>query len=136
MFVFLDLCLVPIIYFANSSAIYSYNTKAGDLSPNFFLRSEDTQLVYDKHNRQILIYEEAGTLSRATLDGSTITTLVMNENNIARFTYDGRRNVIYYLHENLRTIHMLNLTNMEDSEVTALAHISDIKDLDIDVLNE
>jgi hypothetical protein len=131
-----DVCQVPILYYANSSTIDTYNTKAGDLSPNFFLRSLDAQLVYDKHNRQILMYASGTTLSRVTLDGSNITTLATMEEHIRRFTYDGRRNIIYYLHDASEAIHMLNLTSMEDMEVGALAHLSNIKDLDIDVLNE
>jgi hypothetical protein len=99
------------------------------------LRSEDAQLVYDRENRQILTYDSVGTLSRVNLDGSSIATLVTNEN-IERFTYDADRNVIYYLHDSFGTIHKLNLTSMEDNEVGPLAHVSDIKDLDIDVLNE
>ena len=130
---FLDLCQVPILYYANSSTIYSYNTKAGE--QNLFLRSEATQLVYDRENRQIFTYDSVGTLSRVNLDGSSIATLVTNEN-IERFTYDADRNVIYYLHDSFGTIHKLNLTSMEDNEVGPLAHVSDIKDLDIDVLNE
>ncbi len=130
-----DLCQVPILYYANSSVIYSYNTKDGDFSPNLILRLPDTQLVYDKHNRQMLTYISAGTLSRVTLDGLNITTLATNEEFIRRFTYDGRRNIIYYLHDARQTIYMLNLTSMEDKEVGALSHISNIKDLDIDVLN-
>ncbi len=93
-------------------------------------------MVYDKHNRQILTYVSAETLSRVTLDGLNITTLATNEEFIRRFTYDGRRNIIYYLHNARQTIYMLNLTSMEDKEVGALSHISNIKDLDIDVLNE
>ena len=133
---FSDLCQVPILYYANSSAIDTYNTNAGDLSSNFFLRSPDAQLVYDKHNRQILMYASGTTLSRVTLDGSNITTLATDEEHIRRFTYDGRRNVIYYIHDARDAIHMLNLTSMQDNEIGALAHISNIKDLDIDVLNE
>ncbi|CAB4012521.1 fibropellin-1-like isoform X1, partial [Paramuricea clavata] len=130
------LCQVPILYYANSSTIDTYNTKAGNLSSNFFLRSPDSQLVYDKHNRQILIYASGTTLSRVTLDGSNITTLATDEEHIRRFTYDGRRNIIYYIHDARDAIHMLNLTNMQDNEIGALALISNIQDLDIDVLND
>ena len=96
----------------------------------------DTQLVFDKRNRQILTYQSAGTLSRVSLDGLNITTIVTGETTIGPFTYDAGRNIIYYLHNVIGTIYMLNLTSMEDNEVAALAHVSDIKDLDIDVLNE
>ena len=75
-------------------------------------------------------------LSRLSLNGSTIATLLENENNISRFTYDGRRNIIYYIHNAFGTIHMINLTSMEDHAVADLANISNIQDLDIDVSNE
>ena len=116
--------------------INSYNTKANDLSPMMFLESSDTQLVYDKHNRQILMYTLSGNISRVTLDGSDITTLATDVEHIRRFTYDGRRNIVYYLHDARNTIYMLNLTSMEESEISALAHLTNIKDLDIDVFNE
>ena len=116
--------------------INSYNTKANDTSPMLFLNLSDTQLVYDKYNRQIIVYTPSGNISRITLDGSGITTLATGEEFIRRFTYDGRRNIIYYLHDARETIHMLNLTSMEEREVGDLAHLTNIKDLDIDVFNE
>ena len=113
-----------------------YNTKADNPSPNLFLESSNIQLAYDKYNRQILMYTPSGNVSRVTLDGSDITTLATDVEHIRRFTYDGRRNIVYYLHDATQTIYMLNLTSMEDSEVSALAHIENIKDLDIDLSNE
>ena len=131
-----DLCQVPILYYANDSSIYIYHTKADYPLPNLFLESSDSQLVYDKHNRQIIMYSQSGNILRLTLDGSVIATLATGEEFIRRFTYDGRRNIIYYLHDATETIYMLNLTSMEDREVSDLAHIRNIKDLDIDLSNE
>jgi hypothetical protein len=127
---------VPILYYANNSAIYSYNTKASDRLPKLLLRSEDTQLVYDRHNREIVTYDATEMFSRLRLNGSTIATLLENVDDVKLFTYDGRRNVIYYIHKSLGNIHMINLTSMENNEVAVLDHFSDIKDLDIDILNE
>ena len=131
-----DICQVSILYFATSSSIYVYNANAGDNSPTTFLNMSDAQLVYDKTNRQILMYTSDGNISRTSLDGSIITTLATNEDQIERFAYDGRRNVIYYLHQAEKTIYKLNLTSGVHSEVEPLAHIKNIKDLDIDARNE
>lgn len=70
------------------------------------------------------------------MDGSEVETLAKDEQSIRNFAYDGRRNVIYYLHDLSDKIHMLNLTSGEDNEVEALVNVSSIQDLDIDVFNE
>ena len=139
MFSFLaDICQVPILYYASGSSIYTYNTKAGDHVPKEFLTPSDaTLLVYDRTNRTILLYSPStDVITRVSLDGSNTTTLATVSNEIERFTYDGKKNIVYYLDENTKDIRMLNLHNMNDSPVDLLANVSNVRDLDIDLQNE
>ena len=100
------------------------------------MQSSDSQLVYDRHTRQILVYNASEAIYMASLDGSVVKTLAIDEEFIKRFTYDGRRNVVYYLHNQADTIHMLNLTGMEDIEVGALSHFSSVRDLHFDAVKK
>ncbi|XP_028410565.1 uncharacterized protein LOC114533262 [Dendronephthya gigantea] len=129
-----DLCQVPILYYASDSAVYSYNTLTNKVMS--IMQSSDTRLVYDKHSRRVLVYNASEAIYMVSLDGSHVKTLAADEEFIERFTYDGRRNVIYYLHNQADTIHMLNLTNMQDDEVVALSGYSSIRDLDFDAVKD
>ncbi|XP_028394541.1 fibrillin-1-like [Dendronephthya gigantea] len=131
-----DHCKIPIIYYASVSRINSYNTLADNTSSSKIFDSSGSKLVYDKHNHNILVYNSSNAIYNVRLDGLVMEILATDEKYFQRFAYDGRRKNIYYVHKATQTIRMLNLTNMEDVKVKALANIHNIRGVDIDVLND
>ena len=106
------------------------------MSLNKFVDSFNSLLVNDRENHKILLYNSSETIYRISFDGSEAEVLATNLRFIRKFTYDGRNNVIYYLHNASETIHMIDLESLQESELQGLANVSGIRDVDFDASNK
>ena len=116
--------------------MFFYTTSSGIVSnSSVLLPTTNSILGYDRHNRKLLYYnDDTENVYTANLDGSNSTVLV-NVRNVDDFAYDGRRNVLYYLHKHTLKIHLVNVTSGEDAPFDALSSLSAIRDLEMDIKN-
>lgn len=106
------------------------------MSSTKIVDSSNSLLVKDRENRKILLYNSSETIYRISFDGSEVEALATNLRFIRKFTYDGRNNVIYYLHSANETIYMIDLDSLQESELQGLVNVSGIRDVDFDVSNK
>ena len=90
---------------------------------------------YDPVSRR-LFYYDSGNFYSIELDGSDLRHIAGGVNQVERFTVDGRNNIIFYIHESTDTVYMLNMTDLEDTQVVELADVTAAKDIDIDHVNK
>ena len=124
------------MYYATDFEIFFYNVAADNASSTKILDSSNSLLVKDREHNEILVYNSSETIYRISLNGSKVEVLATNLRFIWTFAYDGRKNVIYYLHSANETVHMLDLESSEESELQGLANVSGIRDLALDASNK
>ena len=133
---FLDSCQSPFLYYASDFEIFFYNVAGDNVLLTKIVDSFNSLLVNDRENHKILLYNSSETIYRISFDGSEAEVLATNLRFIRKFTYDGRNNVIYYLHNASETIHMIDLESLQESELQGLANVSGIRDVDFDASNK
>lgn len=132
-FLLLESCQVPYLFFSTSSGTLSYNTQESSSSPNMVDSLVNALLSFDGANKRLYLYTEPNELRSFNLDGSVSTTVSIN--NVESFAVDGRNNLIYYNHELNDRIWLYNLTSGQNSAVAALSGVSSVKDLEISMTN-
>ena len=90
-------------------------------------------MSFDGINKRLFTYTEEERFTSYNLDGSDSTTI--NVDNVEFFVVDGQSSLIYYHHEARDRMYLYNLTSGRNAEVAALAGVTSVKDLAIDVTN-
>jgi hypothetical protein len=130
----LDLCQVPYLFFSASLGTFSYNTQEAAGSPVLASDHVNALLSFDGVNKRLYLYTTVPQgITSYNLDGSDSTTIPIQ--NVELFTVDGKNNLIYYLHLLRDRIYVYNITSGEDSAVTALSDVTNIKDVEMEVTN-
>lgn len=94
--------------------------------------SDVTDIAYDSLNGLLYYHSSSdGKFYSVKLDGSDHR-FVADISDVERFTVDGKRNIIYYIHTRTKKIHFVNLTSIENNDVEALISATDASDLDMD----
>ena len=130
---YLDQCQVPYLFFSTSLGTRSYNARGSSNTSNEFNDQENALFSFDTINKQLYTYTEVEKFTSYNLDGSDSATI--NVGNVEFFAVDGRIGLIYYYHELQEKISLYNLTSGRNAEVAALADVTSVKDLAIDVTN-
>ena len=134
LFLSLDVCNVPVVVYYDASNI-NYQVTINNSTTSASLGSGGAiDMSYDPISRR-LFYYESNKFYSIEQDGSDLKQIV-NALNVERFTIDGRNNVIYYILEQNDKVHMINMTSLENEQVTALANIDGVKDVDMDSINQ
>ena len=124
----LEICEEGILYYSTSSHIVS--------NSSVMIPVTDSVLGYDRNNRKLLYYNDVNdNLYSSSLNGADIAVLLSNDK-IMYFAYDGKRGVLYYLNRLTSDIHSVNISSGQDQLIQALSSLSDIKDLEVDIKNE
>ena len=82
----------------------------------------------------MLFYDDTDNLYSADLNGFNLAVLI-NTGNILEFTYDGERDVLYYLNRLTLAIHSVNITGRDDAQIESLNSLSGITGMEIDARN-
>ncbi len=93
----------------------------------------DALLSFDGVNKRLYLYTADEGIISYNLDGSGRTGIMID--NVELFTVDGGNNLIYYLHRLRERIYVYNITSGQDTSVTALSHVSGVKDLEVNMTN-
>ncbi|XP_028410753.1 uncharacterized protein LOC114533436 isoform X5 [Dendronephthya gigantea] len=128
-----DQCQVPYLFVSTSMGTLSYSTKEHTLSANSIDDRLNALLSYDGINRRLYLYFNNTGFHSYNLDGSNATSIPIS--NVSFFTVDGKSNVIYYFHSLHKTIWMHNISSGQQTAVEALSDISDVRDLEIDIVS-
>ncbi len=78
--------------------------------------------------------DDSENLYSANLNGWN-STVVINIANVIDFAYDGKRDVLYYLHKHTFEINSVNISSGQDIEVQALSSFTGITGMEIDIKN-
>ena len=129
------MCNIPVIVYYGSSAI-NYQVTINNVTTSPSLGNGGAKGInYDPFSRR-LFYYDSGNFYSIELDGSDLRRIAGEVNQIERFIVDGRNNIIFYIHESTDTVYMLNMTDLENTEVFELADVTAAKDIDIDYVNK
>ena len=134
-FMFLDVCNIPVIIYYGPAAI-NYQVTINNVITSASLGNGGAKDInYDPFSRR-LFYYDSGNFYSIELDGSDLRHIAGGVNQVERFTVDGRNNIIFYIHESTDTVYMLNMTDLENTQVVELADVTAAKDIDIDHVNK
>jgi hypothetical protein len=127
-------CNITLIVYYGPTAI-NYHVTINNVTTSPSLGSGGAKDInYDPFSRR-LFYYDSGNFYSIELDGSDLR-LIAPVQQVERFTVDGRNNIIFYIHESTDTVYMLNMTDLEDTQVVELADVTAAKDIDIDHVNK
>ena len=130
---YLDQCQVPYLFFSTSLGTRSYNARESSSTSNEFNDQVNALFSFDGINKRLYTYTEVEKITSHNLAGSDSTTI--NVGNIEFFAVDGRIGLIYYYHQAQERISLYNVTSGINGQVAALADVTSVKDLAIDVTN-
>ena len=129
------MCNIPLIVYYGPTAI-NYQVTINNVTISASLGNGGAKDInYDPFSRR-LFYYDSGNFYSIELDGSDLRHIAGEGNQVERFTVDGRNNVIFYIHKSTDSVYMLNMTNLENTQVVELADVSAAKDIDIDHVNK
>ena len=130
---FLDRCQVPYLFISTSSGTFSYHTEELTSSPNRVDVRKGGLFSFDGINKRLYLHRKDNGITSYNLDGSH--SITININYVKLFTMDGRNNLIYYYHSLFTRIWVYNITRGQPTSVGALAHISTVRDMEMDNTN-
>ena len=126
----LDVCNIPVIFFYGESEI-NYEVTIDNVTTSARIGSVGADdMDYDPVSRR-LFYHKLDNFYSMEQDGSDLKHLG-EVKHVARFTVDGRNNIIYYIHESTDTVYIFNMTNSENLKVGSLVFLTSAKDVDMD----
>lgn len=132
--VLIDVCDIPVLINYGISGINYQATIDNITSSGSLFGIEVIDINYDPFSRRLFFYDELDNFYSMEQDGSDLRRIELNQ--VERFTVDGSNNIIYYIHKSTDTIYMLNMTNLENTEVVDLANVGGAKDIDMDGINK
>ena len=110
----------------------SYNTKENTASPNRVDYRINALLSFDGINKRLYLYLNNTGFVSYNLDGSNATSIPIG--NVSFFAVNGKSSVIYYYHSLHEKIWVHNLLSGHQSAVDALSAISNVRDLEVDIV--
>jgi hypothetical protein len=128
-------CNIPLIVYYGPTAI-NYQVTINNVTTSASLGNGGAKDInYDPFSRRLFYYDSDNFYS-IELDGSDLRHIAEEINQVERFTVDGRNNIIFYIHKSTDTVYMLNMTDLENTQVVELADVTAAKDIDIDHVNK
>ena len=128
------MCNIPVIVYYGSSEI-NYQVTINNVTTSASLVGGGALDVdYDPFSRRLFYYVSDNFYS-VEQDGSDLRHIA-EVKQVVRFTVDGEKNVIYFIHASTDTVYMFNMTTLESTEVTDLVDVTGAKDIDMDSVDK